>query len=83
MFSENTCLRGRHTRAMLLYTNGEYSAKGNWIYYGSVVTKEGMEANSSAGTPDIYFDERLVNGAWPPADMGIPRTIITAWETEL
>jgi hypothetical protein len=61
---------------------GFYDAKGNWIYYGSVVTKEGM-VTSSAGTPDIYFDERLISGAWPPADMGIPHTIITAWETDL
>jgi len=66
----------------VLYTNGAYNAKGNWIYYGSVVTKEGM-VTGSAGTPDIYFDERLVTGGWPPADMGIPRTIITAWETDL
>ena len=67
----------------VMYMNGKYSAKGNWTYYGSVVTKEGMLTNSGAGTPDIYFDERLITGGWPPADIGVPRTIITAWETDL
>lgn len=66
----------------VLYTNGGYNAQGNWIYYGSVCTKQGMDG-VGAGTPDLYFDERLVTGAWPPVEMGLPRTIITAWETDL
>jgi hypothetical protein len=64
----------------VFYTNGIFDAQGNWAYYGSVVTKGGM--TGSAGTPDIYFDERLVSGAWPPPEIQLPRTMISAWETE-
>ncbi len=42
--------------------------------------RQGM--TGGAGTPDIYFDERLVSGAWPPPEIELPRTMISAWETE-
>jgi hypothetical protein len=64
----------------VLYTNGTYDATGNFVHYGAVVTKGGMAG--SAGTPEIYFDERLVSGGWPPPEIQIPRTMISAWETE-
>lgn len=67
----------------VFYTNGKYDAAGNWTYYGAMVTKGGMTRNGGSGTADIYFDDRLVTGAWPPPDIDLPRTTITAWETEL
>jgi len=67
----------------VLFTNGTYDAQGNWLYFGAVVTRTGMYANGGAGTPVIFFDERLVKGLWPPAELGLPRTIISAWETDL
>jgi len=66
----------------ILYINGAYDAQGNWIYFGSIVTKSGMYGNGGSGTPNIYFDERLVKGTWPPSELGLPKTIITAWMTQ-
>jgi hypothetical protein len=66
----------------ILYINGTYDAQGNWIYFGSIVTKSGMYGNGGAGTPNIYFDERIVKGSWPPPELGLPRTVITAWMTQ-
>jgi hypothetical protein len=66
----------------VFYTSGSFDATGNAIYYGSVVAKEGM-TGGSAGTPDVFFDERLVKGEWPPPEYELPRVIITSWETDL
>lgn len=66
----------------IMYINGKYDAQGNWIYFGSIVTKNGTYGNGGSGTPDIYFDERIVKGTWPPPELGLPRTIITAWSTQ-
>src|SRR5205823_3184190 len=66
----------------ILFINGAYDAQGNWIYFGSIVTKAGMYGNGGGGTPDIYFDERIIKGTWPPSELGLPRTIITAWMTQ-
>jgi len=65
----------------ILFVNGTYDAQGNWIYFGSVVTKSGMAIGSS-GTPTFYYDERIAKGNWPPSWMGLPRTIVTAWMTQ-
>ena len=77
---------GRYTTGVnvygVLYTNGQYNADGNWTYFGSVITKEGF-SGTAAGTPNIYFDERLIKGAWPPPNLNLPRTVITAWETDM
>ncbi len=42
-----------------------------------------MKAQGGAGTPQFYFDERLIKDQWPPIDLGIPRTVITSWQTEM
>jgi hypothetical protein len=68
--------------AGVMYTSGSFDAVGNAIYYGSVVADEGM-SGGSAGTPDVFFDERLVKGEWPPPEYELPRVIITSWETDL
>ncbi len=67
----------------VLYTNGKYEAQGNWTYFGSVITKQGMDAQGGAGTPDIYFDERVIRDKWPPSDLKLPRTHISVWETDM
>ena len=77
---------GRYAIALnfngIFHTNGIFDAQGNWVFHGSVSARQGMIAWGNAGTPHFYFDERLIEGMWPPLDMGLPRTIITAWETE-
>ena len=66
----------------ILFINGAYDAQGNWIYFGSIVTHAGMYGNGGSGTPDIYFDERIAKGTWPPASLGLPKTVVTAWMTQ-
>jgi hypothetical protein len=67
----------------VFYTNGVYNAEGNWTLFGSVIAKQGTQAKSLAGTPRIFFDERLIKGKWPPPELKLPRTIITVWETDM
>ena len=66
----------------VFYVAGQYDAAGDWIYFGSVVTQEGV-ANSLTGTPRLYFDERMIKGTWPPPSLKLPRTMITRWETDM
>ena len=67
----------------ILYVNGAYDAQGNWIYFGSVVTHEGTTAAGLSGTTNVYFDERIIKGAWPPPDLNLPRTAVSLWETDM
>lgn len=66
----------------VLYTNGYWDATGNAKYYGSVITKQGVEVHPAAGTPDLYWDESIVK-KWPPDGWNLPRVIITRWDTDL
>ncbi len=67
----------------ILYNNGYFDATGNAVYYGSVVSYEGVGTTSpAAGTPDLYWDQTIID-AWPPDDWDLPRVIVTRWETDL
>jgi len=67
----------------MLYNNGKFDATGNARYYGSVITRSGMEESSpSAGTPEIWWDDSIKTN-WPPVGWELPRVVITAWETDL
>ncbi len=66
----------------LLYTNGSFQSSGNWVFFGAVVSKAGI-APHIAGSPDYYFDERMIKGMWPPPDLNLPKTVITAWQTDM
>ena len=61
------------------YNEGEFWATGNAIYFGSVLAQADA---SKAGNPDIYFDERLVKGLWPPGNFGFPRVYVSAEQTD-
>jgi hypothetical protein len=65
----------------VMYLAGTFSAQGNANYFGSVVAQRGVIDGS--GNPAFYFDERLVKGQWPPKGMGLPRVVISAWQTDL
>ena len=65
----------------LLYVSGTFDSQGTPLYYGSVVTKAGMNG-SMAGTPDIFWDTDLKDN-WPPPGWELPRVIITRWQTDL
>jgi hypothetical protein len=66
----------------VIYTSGTWDAQGNASFFGSVVTRRGVLGGTS-GTPDLYFDERLIKGQWPPPDIQLPRTMVTVWQTDL
>jgi Tfp pilus assembly protein PilX len=65
----------------VFFTAGTFEAQGNANYYGSVVAQRGVV--DGAGTPGFYFDESLVKGNWPPKGMGMPRVVISSWQTNL
>src|SRR6185369_8200910 len=59
----------------VFYTNGTFNAQGNYVFFGTVVTRSGMSITgvAGAGNPDFYYDERLVKDQWPPFDLNLPR----------
>jgi hypothetical protein len=63
----------------VLYNEGEYNSTGNASYYGSIVT--GGQADPK-GTQEVWFDECLVKGCWPPAGIPFPRVMITSTQIE-
>jgi hypothetical protein len=65
----------------LLYVSGDFDCQGTPEYFGSVVTKAGMNGKM-AGTPDLFWDTDLKDN-WPPPGWELPRVIITRWVTDL
>lgn len=65
----------------VIYTSGTWDAQGNGTFFGSIVTRMGVLG--TAGTADVWFDERLIKGQWPPAEIELPRTMVTVWQTDL
>ncbi|HVS32873.1 MAG TPA: pilus assembly PilX N-terminal domain-containing protein [Thermoanaerobaculia bacterium] len=63
----------------VLYNEGIFDSTGNARYFGSVLAQADA---SKAGTPEIYFDERLVKGAWPPGGFGFPRVYVSSQQTD-
>lgn len=61
------------------YNEGRYDGSGNLPVYGSVLMKGGFEAT---GTPDIYFNEAIALGDFPPAEMRIPRVYSSQVKTD-
>jgi PilX N-terminal len=65
----------------VFYTSGTYTTKGNANYFGSVIANSGVL--DGGGTPAFWFDERLIKGGWPPKGLGLPRVVVSAWQTDL
>lgn len=63
----------------VFYSEGTFDATGNAVYFGSVLAEGNAE---KAGNPDIYFDEKLTKGAWPPGNFGFPRVYVTSEQTD-
>jgi len=61
----------------IFYNEGDYNSTGNSAYYGSLLIQGNV---SGTGTPDIWFDEKLVKGSWAPPNM--PRVIIYNVQTD-
>ena len=70
----------------VFYNSGHFSVQGNGFYFGSVIAGNGVGEDffggPAAGNPNLYFDERLIKGEWPPPEIEIPLTLITVWKTD-
>ncbi|MFN2441501.1 MAG: hypothetical protein ABR517_02335 [Thermoanaerobaculia bacterium] len=63
----------------VLYLEGIFEQTGNIHYFGSVLVQGDA---SKAGTPDVWFDERLIKGDWPPPEFNFPRVYVAALQTD-
>jgi len=63
----------------VVYIEGIFDTTGNATYYGSLLVNQDA---TKAGTPDIYFDESLVKGNWPPKSFRFPRVYTSASQTD-
>jgi hypothetical protein len=64
----------------VLYNAGNIVAEGTARHFGSLVAGTAVIQNTAgADSPDIFFDERLNTGEWPPAEISFPRTHLTRW----
>lgn len=61
----------------VLYNEGGYRSTGNVHYFGSVLIRGETEAT---GTPNIWFDEKLIKDNWAPP--GMPRVIVYSSMTD-
>jgi hypothetical protein len=61
------------------YNEGRYEGSGNLPAFGAVMFRAGF---SATGSPDIYFNEGLLLGDWPPPDMKIPRVYVSHLDVE-
>jgi hypothetical protein len=59
----------------VLYNEGNFESTGNGQYFGSIVL--GHDTNPK-GTCNIWFDERLLKGGWPPPGVTFPRVMVTS-----
>jgi hypothetical protein len=64
----------------VLYIEGLYNTQGNAVYFGSVLARGAV--TGTAGTADVWFDERLVKGDWQKRFTEMPRVVVTSHETD-
>ncbi|MFP5246763.1 MAG: hypothetical protein ACLGH0_08720, partial [Thermoanaerobaculia bacterium] len=63
----------------LVYNEGKYNSTGNAAYFGAVVTGGVASPN---GTQEIWFDECLTKGCWPPKGIPFPRVMVTSTQIQ-
>ena len=61
----------------IMFNEGDYDSQGNASYYGSVLIQGSV---FGTGTPDIWFDEKLIKGTWAPPNM--PRVVVFNEQTD-
>ena len=59
----------------VVYNEGSFDSTGNGEYFGSIVV--GKDTNPK-GTCNVWFDERLIKGGWPPPGVTFPRVMATS-----
>jgi hypothetical protein len=66
----------------VLYNAGNIVAEGAARHYGSLVAGTAVvQTTAGADTPEIFFDQRLNTGTWPPAEIAFPRTQLSSWQS--
>ncbi|HWS71090.1 MAG TPA: hypothetical protein VN605_03205, partial [Thermoanaerobaculia bacterium] len=63
----------------ILYIEGGNKTTGNAVYFGSLLIRKDFD---NAGNPDVWFDEKLIKGDWPPKSFNFPRVYISAEQTD-
>ena len=64
----------------VVYNEGAFEqTTGNAIYYGSLLIQGNV---GKGGTPQVWFDEKLVKGKWPPDSFNFPRVLISSIRTD-
>jgi hypothetical protein len=63
----------------VLYVEGEFEQTGNMIFFGSILAQGDF---GKAGSPDVWFDERLIKDEWPPREFKFPRVFISAVQSD-
>lgn len=64
----------------VLFNAGNVVAEGAARHYGSFIAGTAVvQATPGADSPEIFFDQRLNTGLWPPAEIAFPRTQLSRW----
>lgn len=63
----------------VLYVEGMFEQTGNMLFFGSILAQGDF---GKAGTPDVYFDERLIKEEWPPREFRFPRVFVSAMQSD-
>jgi len=63
----------------VIYNEGSFDTKGNQPYFGSIVLGNSTDIK---GTANIYFDENLIKGNWPPPGIKLPRVYVSSTQTD-
>ncbi|MCM2315837.1 MAG: pilus assembly PilX N-terminal domain-containing protein [Thermoanaerobaculia bacterium] len=63
----------------VFYNEGNLNSQGNARYFGSLLINGSVD---NSGTPEVWFDERLIKDEWPPAEWPFPRVFITSTKTD-
>ena len=61
----------------VFYNEGDYNSQGNDHFFGSILIQGQVKGT---GTPDVWFDEKLIKGTWSPPNM--PRVIVYNEQTD-
>jgi hypothetical protein len=59
----------------VIYNEGSFDSTGNGEYFGSIVVGKDTDPK---GTCNVWFDERLIKGGWPPPGVTFPRVMATS-----
>lgn len=62
----------------IFYNEGNYTGSGNMKIYGSMLMRGGY---AGTGSVDVWFNEDLVKGRFPPPSWNLPRIYSTARDT--